>query len=126
MSKAKLTITTKNANESESQSYVCNYQQDKITYTNREKVTTTITLVDEQLVTVLRTGSINSKFIHDGHSKQKTKYNIQMYGLENNFEIEFQNKYLSINKYDKIVSIEIHFINDQNELIEQIYKVEVK
>lgn len=125
MNKGKIIIETIVDGQLTEEKYICKIGNDTIEYNDKQK-TKTVLKVEEERVIISRSGTMNYSLYHDGESQVEAKLETTIEGQAFNMQLRIANKYLDIKKHDKILSIEIHFMREDESLVKQIFKVEEK
>ncbi len=125
MKKAKIEIVTTIEGETITEKYICNYNESTIEYKHKQKTTTAIAY-DQSEANLERSGFVNYKLKHDGSSYVESDFQTLVEGQPFSMVLKIQNKYYNVSKCGKILSIEIHFLREDNCLVKQEFKVEAK
>ncbi len=125
MKKAKIEIVTTIEGETITEKYICNYNESIIEYKDKQKTTTTITYSESE-ASLERSGFVNYRLKHDGSSYIESDFQTLVEGQPFSMVLKIQNKYYNVSKCGKILSIEIHFLREDNCLVKQEFKVEAK
>ncbi len=125
MQKARIEIETHVDGETTFEKYICKYDERTIIYQDKQKTVTTINF-DQDKMKLDRNGFVNYNLIHDGMSKVESEFNTLVEGEPFSMTLKIENKFYAINKYGKILSIEIQFLREDNCLVKQVFKVEGK
>lgn len=125
MKKAKIIIETTVEGQTTTEKYICKYNENEIVYQDKQKTVTKISY-DDKLMEVNRSGFVNYNLIHDGQSHVESEFKTLVEGEPFSMNLKIENKIYTVNKYDKILSIEIQFIREDKSLVKQVFKVEVK
>lgn len=125
MKKAKIEIETKVEGSSTTEKYICQFNEDTITYKDKQKTTTTIAYFGDKME-IKREGFVNYSLTHDNSSKSTSQFKTLVEGQPFEMELIIQNKSYKVTKCGKILSIETRFVREDNELVTQLFKVEEK
>lgn len=125
MNKGKIIIETIVDGQLTEEKYICKIGNNNIEYNDKQK-TKTVLRVEEDKVIISRSGKMNYSLYHDGESQVEAKLETTIEGQAFSMQLHIANKYLDIKKHDKILSIEIHFMREDENLVKQIFKVEEK
>ncbi len=125
MQRAKIEIETHVDGETTFEKYICKYDEQTIIYQDKQKTTTTLKFGESQME-LDRDGFVNYNLIHDGSSKVESEFNTLVEGEPFSMILKIENKFYALNKYGKILSIEIQFLREDNCLVKQVFKVEGK
>lgn len=125
MKKAKIEIETIIESQRTFEKYICNFDNSKIMYTDKQKTRTKIKYNEEQM-RMTKEGNVNYSIFHDGASVSRSLFKTKVDGNPFEFTFEIENKYYNVRKYDKILSIEFHYIREDKQLVKQNIKVEEK
>lgn len=125
MQKAKIEIETHVDGETTTEKYICKYDERTIIYQDKQKTVTTINFDPEQME-LDRSGFVNYNLTHDGRSSVQSEFKTLVEGEPFSMNLKIKNKFYALNKYDKILSIEIQFLREDNCLVKQVFKVEGK
>lgn len=125
MEKAKIIIETTVDGETTIEKYICKYNDNEIRYQDKQKTVTTINY-DQQQMAVERSGFVNYSLIHDGESLAESEFKTLVEGEPFSMDLKIENKLYTVNKYGKILSIEIQFLREDKCLVKQVFKVEGK
>lgn len=125
MKKAKIEIETYIEGEVVTEKYICKFDDSNIEYQDRQKTVTKIKYNENQMV-LNRSGFVNYELTHDGSSLVESNFKTLVEGEAFEMVLKIENKSYIINKYGKIISIEIQFLREDNNLVKQVFKVEAK
>ncbi len=125
MKKAKIIIETHVEGEVVTEKYICKFDDTKIEYQDRQKTITSI-VYDEDKMVLTRNGFVNYQLTHDGESYVESNFKTLVEGEPFEMVLKIENKSYNIDKYGKILSIEIQFLREDNNLVKQVFKVEAK
>ncbi|WOO89063.1 hypothetical protein R2F61_09390 [Mollicutes bacterium LVI A0078] len=125
MKKAKIEIETHIEDEVVTEKYICKFDDSNIEYQDRQKTVTKIKYNENQMI-LNRSGFVNYELTHDGSSSVESNFKTLVEGEPFEMVLKIENKSYIINKYGKILSIEIQFLREDNNLVKQVFKVEAK
>ncbi|WOO87310.1 DUF1934 family protein [Mollicutes bacterium LVI A0039] len=125
MNKAKIVIETTVEGQTTVEKYICRFDPETIEYTDKQK-TKTILKFDEEKAEIRRHGFVNYNLVHDGTCITESLFETMVEGQPFSMNLKIENKYYKLSKYGKILSIEIHFMREDNCLVKQNFKVEEK
>lgn len=125
MKKAKINIITEIDDHVVTEKYICSYDQNTIEYKDKQKTLTKL-IYNQEHMQVIRSGHVNYKLQHDGSSKASSEFHTKVDGQPFSMMLNIENKSYIISKCDKILSIEIQFLREDNCLVKQTFKVEEK
>lgn len=125
MQKAKIEIETHVDGQTTFEKYICKYNEQTIIYQDKQKTVTTLNF-DSNQMQLDRAGFVNYNLVHDGTSKVESEFHTLVEGEPFTMILKIENKFYAVNKYGKILSIEIQFLREDNCLVKQVFKVEGK